>query len=153
VSFVAFHECGFSVLVGRFICAVLHKYGLQLQHLNPNGIQQMVAFEALCEGYMGVEAHWHLFWNFFKFVIQKDDGRPTTIGCAALRMKQGRSRDYIPGSLTSSNSGWHSEWFYLRNDPEHPLPAYTGEWIDKAPEKWSYGPEKAEWDPGFGPRM
>ena len=39
VSFVAFHERGFSVPAGRFIHAVLFQYGLQLQHLNPNGIQ------------------------------------------------------------------------------------------------------------------
>ena len=65
VSFVTFHERGFSVPTGRFIRAVLHEYGLQLQHLNPNGIQQMAAFEALCEGYLGVEAHWHLFRYFF----------------------------------------------------------------------------------------
>jgi hypothetical protein len=38
VSFVAFHECGFSVPAGRFICSVLFKYRLQLQHLNPNSI-------------------------------------------------------------------------------------------------------------------
>ena len=56
VSFVAFHERGFSVPAGRFIRAMLFQYGLQLQHLNPNGIQQMASFEALCEGYLGVEA-------------------------------------------------------------------------------------------------
>ena len=39
VSFVTFHERGLSVPAGRFIRAVLHEYGLQLQHLNPNGIQ------------------------------------------------------------------------------------------------------------------
>jgi hypothetical protein len=50
VSFVAFHERGFSVPAGRFIRGVLFEYGLQLQHLNPNSIQQMVAFEAMCEG-------------------------------------------------------------------------------------------------------
>jgi hypothetical protein len=49
-----------------------------------------------------------------------------TIGCANLRMKQGRGDDYIPVTLTSSNSGWHRGWFYLRNDPEHALPLYTG---------------------------
>ena len=69
VSFVAFHDRGFSVLVGRFIRTLLHEYGLQLQHLNPNGVQQMAAFEALYEGYIGVEAHCHLFRYFFKFVI------------------------------------------------------------------------------------
>ena len=64
MSFVAFHKRVFSVPVGRFICVVLHEYGLQLEHLNPNGVQQIAAFEALCEGYMGVEAHWHLFLYF-----------------------------------------------------------------------------------------
>jgi hypothetical protein len=49
VSFVAFHECGFSIPAGRFIRGMLFEYGLQLQHLNPNNIQQMVAFEAMCE--------------------------------------------------------------------------------------------------------
>jgi hypothetical protein len=39
VSFVAFHERGFSVPTGRFIRGVLFAYGLQLQHLNPNNIQ------------------------------------------------------------------------------------------------------------------
>jgi hypothetical protein len=38
VSFVAFHECGFSVPAGRFIRRVLFEYGLQLQHLNPISI-------------------------------------------------------------------------------------------------------------------
>jgi hypothetical protein len=38
VSFVAFHERGFSVPTGRFIRGVLFEYGLQLQHLNPNSI-------------------------------------------------------------------------------------------------------------------
>jgi hypothetical protein len=50
VSFVAFHERGFSVPAGQFIYGVLFEYGLQLQHLNPNIIQQMAAFEVMCEG-------------------------------------------------------------------------------------------------------
>jgi hypothetical protein len=39
VSFVAFHECGFSVFAGQFIRGILCECGLQLQHLNPNNIQ------------------------------------------------------------------------------------------------------------------
>ena len=108
VSFVAFHERGFSVPAGRFIRAVLWEYGLELQHLNPNGIQQMAAFAALCEGYLETEAHWELFRYFFQFSLQLDAGRPAMIGCAALKSKQGRSDGYIPCALTSSNSGWHS---------------------------------------------
>jgi hypothetical protein len=52
-SFVAFHEHGFSVPIGRFIRAVLFEYGLQLQHLNSNNIQQVEAFK----GYFGISAH------------------------------------------------------------------------------------------------
>jgi hypothetical protein len=47
VSFVVFHERGFSVPAGRFIRGVLFAYGLQLQHLNLNIIQQMAAFKAM----------------------------------------------------------------------------------------------------------
>jgi hypothetical protein len=57
VSFVAFHEHSFSVPAGRFIRGVLYEYGLQLQHLNLNNIQQMAAFEVMCEGYLGISAH------------------------------------------------------------------------------------------------
>jgi hypothetical protein len=107
VSFVAFHERGFSVPASRFIRGVLFAYGLQLQHLNPNNIQQMAAFEAMCEGYLDIGAHWNLFQYFFRFTCLRDGSRAVMIGCANLRAKQGRGDDYDPGTLTSSNSGWH----------------------------------------------
>jgi hypothetical protein len=59
-------------------------------------------------------------------------------------MKQGRGNDYIPAPLTSSNSGWHKGWFYLRNDSEHALPAYTGCSIAKSQRNWADGPAKTE---------
>jgi hypothetical protein len=105
VSFVTFYERGFSVPAGRFIRGVLFMYGLQLQHLNPNNIQQMAAFEAMCEGFLGIGAHWHLFQYFFRFTFLREGFRAVTIGCANLQMKQGRGDDYIPAPLTSSNSG------------------------------------------------
>jgi hypothetical protein len=143
VSFVAFHERGFSV------CCPVHPrsvftYGLQLQHLNPNTIQQMVAFEAMCEGFLGIGTHWHLFWYFFMFTCLREGSRAATIGCANLQMKQGRGDDYIPAPLTSSNSGGHRGWFYLQNDPEHALPSYTGCSIAKSQRNWADGPAKAE---------
>jgi hypothetical protein len=146
VSFVAFHERGFSVPAGRFIRGVFFEYGLQLQHLNPNSIQRMAAFKAMCEGYLGISANWHLFRYFFKFACLKEGSRAATIGCANLRMKQGRGDDYIPVSLNSSNSGWHKGWFYQRNDPEFVLPAYTGNSIAESRRNWSDGPAKTEQD-------
>jgi hypothetical protein len=146
VSFVAFHECGCSVPAGRFIRRVLFEYELQLQlqHLNPNSIQQMAAFKAMCEGYLGISAHWHIFWYFFKFACLKEGSRAAKIGHTNLRMKQGGGDDYILVSLTSSNNSWHKEWFYLWNDPEFALPAYTGNSIAELRRNWSDGPAKAE---------
>jgi hypothetical protein len=144
VSFVVFYKRGFSVPTDQFIRGVLFEYGLQLQHLNPNTIQQMAAFEAMCEGYLEISAHWHLFWYFFRFTCLKDGSRAATIGCANLRMKQGRRDNYIPVMLTSLNSGWHKGWFYLRNNPEFALPSYTGNSIMESWRSWADGPTKKE---------
>jgi hypothetical protein len=86
----------------------------------------MAAFEAMCEGYLGISAHWHLFQYFFRFTCLRDGYCAATIGCANLQTKQGHDDDYIPVTLTSSNNGWHKGWFNLRNDPEFALPSYTG---------------------------
>jgi hypothetical protein len=123
---------------------VLYEYGLQLQHLNPNNIQQMSVFEAMCKGYLGISAHLHLFKYFFMFACLRDGSKAVTIGCANHWMKQGRGDSYIPSSLTSSNSGWHKGWFYLRNDPEFALSAFTGNSIGQARRNSTDGPPKAE---------
>jgi hypothetical protein len=104
----------------------------------------MAAFEAMCEGYLGINAHRHLFRYFIKFACLKEGSRAVTIGCTNLRMKQGRGDDYILVSLTSLNSGWHKGWFYLRNDPEFALSAYTRNSIAESQRNWSDSPTKAE---------
>jgi hypothetical protein len=63
--------------------------------------------------------------------------------------KQGGMEEYIQTNLPTSNSGWHRGWFYLKNDPEGPLPELTGRWYDRAPASWSYGPDKRRIAPGF----
>ena len=35
-----------------------------------------------------------------------------------------------------SNKGWHSQWFYLKNDAATPLPEFTGRLIEEALESW-----------------
>jgi hypothetical protein len=65
----------------------------------------MAVLKAMCEGYLGISAHWHLFRYFFMFACLKDGSRAATIGCANLGMKQGRGDDYIPSSRTSSYNG------------------------------------------------
>jgi hypothetical protein len=36
----------------------------------------------------------------------------------------------------SSNKGWHSLWFYLKDDPGASLPTYSGNEVFRAPEEW-----------------
>jgi hypothetical protein len=78
------------------------------------------------------------------FACLKDGSRAATIDCANLQMKQGRGDNYIPSSLTSSNSGWHKGWFYLRNDPEFALLAFTGNSIGQSRSNWTNGPPQAK---------
>jgi hypothetical protein len=60
VSFVHFHDRALAAPAHCFLLGLLHYYKIELQHLNPNGIQHIVAFIALCEGYLGIEPHFDL---------------------------------------------------------------------------------------------
>jgi len=68
ISFIPFHEHGLMTPPHRFLRGLLHYYGLELQHLNPNGIQHISAFVAPCEGYLGIKPHFEL-WKYF-FVVK-----------------------------------------------------------------------------------
>ena len=60
VSFARFHERGFATPAHRFLRGLLHYYKIKVQHLNPNWIQHMAAFVALCEGFLGISPHFDL---------------------------------------------------------------------------------------------
>ena len=38
--------------------------------------------------------------------------------------------------LSTSNKGWHSHWFYIRNDTADPLPKFTGCLIKEVLKSW-----------------
>ena len=38
--------------------------------------------------------------------------------------------------LSTSNKGWHSQWFYLKNNVVAPLSEFTERLIEEAPESW-----------------
>jgi hypothetical protein len=58
-------------------------------------------------------------------------------GCMLL-LRLDRVQLYIPTTLTSSNKGWQSRWFYLRNDNGW-LPTYTQCAVFTAIEHWRWG--------------
>ena len=60
VSFIDFHERGFALPASSFFRGLLKYYGIRLHHLNPNGIQDIVTFTAICEGYLEKPPHFDL---------------------------------------------------------------------------------------------
>jgi hypothetical protein len=57
VSFTPFHERGFGMPANRFMRALPHYYRVELHNFNPNSIAQATIFVAVCEGFLGIEAH------------------------------------------------------------------------------------------------
>ena len=57
MSLMRLRERGFSVPVGRFMRALCEYYGVELHNFVPNSISQAAVFVAVCEGFLGVEAH------------------------------------------------------------------------------------------------
>ena len=51
-----------------------------------------------------------------------------------------RAAEYMPCQLSTSNKGWHSHWFYLKDDPTAPLPVFFGRLIKEVPPSWPWGP-------------
>ena len=75
VSFMPFHERGLAVPPHPFFQGLLHHYQIELQHLNPNGIQHIMAFIVMCEGYLGIEPYFKLWRYFFSISLIKKKER------------------------------------------------------------------------------
>jgi hypothetical protein len=90
-----------------------------------------------------MEPHWNLWLHLFKAkhfvkkVGEKGVRRAVHVGSYTLQVRAGRGELYIPAQLISSNSGWHDEWFYLRNDDDH-LPKFSGRVLMSREDNWSY---------------
>jgi hypothetical protein len=90
VSFTPFHECRLIISPHPFLLRLLHHYQIELQHLNANRIQHIVAFIALCEGYLGIEPHFKLWRHFFSVSLHKKRERSgdlsVPMGCAGIHL-------------------------------------------------------------------
>ena len=54
-----------------------------------------------------------------------------------------RVSEYPPTRLSTSNKGWHSQWFYIKDDVAAPLPAFSGCVIEEVLGSWKWGvPDK-----------
>ena len=117
VSLVRLHERGFGVPVSRFMRALCDYYGVELHNFAPNSISQAAVFVAVCEGYLGIKAHWDLWIHLFhgELFIENVRGQPrryARAGGLMLHVHGNRSDLYIPSRMTTNNVGWTRGWFY-----------------------------------------
>lgn len=90
VSFIAYHVRGFGMPAHLFLRGMLHHYGVQFHELSLNSVQQMGAFMALYEGFLGSKAHFDLFTYFFLAAVVKSVAGVGPAGFCSIKMKQSR---------------------------------------------------------------
>ena len=99
-----------------------------------------MAFVALCEGFLGISPHFDMWRYFFTVTLfkkrEKKQELNVPMGCTGIQLRNNRVSEYPPMRLSTSNKGWHSHWFYIKNDAAAPLPEFTGCLIEEVPESW-----------------
>ena len=90
--------------------ALCEYYGVELHNFGPNSISQAAVFVAVCEGYLGIEAHWDLWIHLFRseLFIENVQGQPKRFaraGSLMLHLHLSRKNLYIPNRMTTNNAG------------------------------------------------
>jgi hypothetical protein len=81
-------------------------------HLTPNSITIISTFVHLCEAYLGIEPHFHLWCHFFEL---KKMGKGVVVGSVSFMLCRNMKSEYIDLALPDNTTSWKQEWFYLDN--------------------------------------
>jgi hypothetical protein len=144
VSFICFHERGFTAPVSRFLRGLCYHYGVELHNFAPNAISQVATFVGVCEGFLGIPVNWDLWIHLFRAELhtlptsEPRTPRATCAGGMSLAVRTQRKEEYIPCTMTTNNSDRERGWFYLRN-AEPDLPPYTGKVLRERAPSWYHG--------------
>jgi hypothetical protein len=113
--------------VGLPVCDFLHshmvQYQIELVHLNPNSIIQIVIFVHLCEAYLGIPPNFPLFKNYFFLTYQSSAANQKVICSVGLQTHPHAAFLDLP--LKNSLQGCQGKWFYCENH-EPSLPSFIG---------------------------
>ena len=75
----------------------------------------IAGFVALCELFLGVEAHFTLWKRLFCLVPRSQEGSIYQVGGAELWRIAGTG--YLSGTPKRASEDWPSEWFYIDDVP------------------------------------
>ena len=107
-----------------FLRGLLEHYGIQLHNVTPGSILHISGFVALCELFLGCEAHFELWKKFFCLVpCHQGGGSIFKVGGAEVWRIAGSS--YPAGTLKKGSVEWPSKWFYI-DDVQLPDPVRRG---------------------------
>jgi hypothetical protein len=115
VCFVPFVLRGLGFPIHPFLRGLLEFYGIQLHHLTPGSILHISGFVALCEMFLGCEAHFELWRKFFCLVPRTQEGVIFEVGGAEVWRIAGTG--YPVGTPKKDAEEWTSEWFYIEDVP------------------------------------
>jgi hypothetical protein len=141
VSFIRFHERGFTALASRFMQALCYHYDVELHNFAPNAISQVATFVGVCEGFLGIPVNWDLWIHLFRaelYTLPTSETRTRRVvraGGMSLAVRFQHKEEYIPSTMTTNNADWERGWFYLRN-AEPGLPPYTGKVLRERAPFW-----------------
>ena len=86
---------------------------------------------------MGISPHFDLWWYFFVVTLlkkrEKRQELRVPVGCAGIHLRNNRVNEYPSMCLSTSNKGWHSYWFYVKDDVAAPLSAFSERIIKEVP--------------------
>jgi hypothetical protein len=144
VSFMRFHERGFTAPASRFLRGLCYHYGVELHNFAPNAISQAATFVGVCEGFLGIPVNWDLWIHLFRAELhtlptsELRTRRAARAGGLLLVVRTQRKEEYIPCTMTTYNSDWEWGCLYLRN-AEPGLPPYTGKVLREGPPPGTTG--------------
>jgi hypothetical protein len=122
VVFIAHIERGFGIPAGDFLCGLLQFYWIELVHLAPNSITIIATFIHLCEAFLGITPHFHLWRHFFEL---KKTGKGVVVVSVSFMLSRNMKSEYIDLALPDNTTGWRQGCFYLDN-PTPMLKSRTG---------------------------
>jgi hypothetical protein len=95
-------ERGFGVLAGDFLRGLLYFYRIEVVHLVPNAITIISTFIHLCEAYLGIPPHLHLWRHFFEL---KKMGKSDVVGSVGFMLHRHMKPEYIDLVLPDNTTG------------------------------------------------
>jgi len=121
IVFRDFVERGLALPVSEFFYALLQFWRIQLHHLTPQSILHISIFTHLCESFLGILPHFHLFQHFFALVPIPNATKPATAGGCELVLRPESRDEYLAYDPAGKGIEWKKFWFHVGNF-ESPLP-------------------------------